>query len=154
MTHLENEITAYLDGVLDAAQRSEVEAHLATCEACRAVRDRLAWLRAEIAALPAPPSPSPRFRARFQERLAAGPERGLLRWWMPTWRRGLIGLGAASAVAAVAFLFITHQRRQEEMALRLELLENYELVASVGVVETPDDVALVAHLDELREGQP
>jgi hypothetical protein len=40
------------------------------------------------------------------------------------------------------------------MARHLDLLENYVEVASLGVVETPEDLEVAAHLDELREGRP
>jgi hypothetical protein len=43
MTHLEveNLISAYLEGELEAARRAECEAHLAGCEGCRALLDEV-----------------------------------------------------------------------------------------------------------------
>lgn len=55
--HPEEELSAYLDGHLDEAARSGVEAHLDACEACRAL---LADLRATKAALAALPRIEPR----------------------------------------------------------------------------------------------
>jgi hypothetical protein len=46
------------------------------------------------------------------------------------------------------------ERADLEMARHLDLLENYVAIASLDVVETPEDLEVVAHLDELREGQP
>ena len=40
------------------------------------------------------------------------------------------------------------------MAEHLDLLESYEVVASVGVVEAADDVQVVAHLDQLVGDRP
>jgi anti-sigma factor RsiW len=68
--HVREELTALLDGALDPARRSEVEAHLAACAACRAERDGLAAALLALRALPAPPAPSPGFEARFWARLA------------------------------------------------------------------------------------
>jgi anti-sigma factor RsiW len=53
MEHVRADLSAYLDGALAAARRSEVDAHLGTCPSCRA---SLAELRASallIGALPA-----------------------------------------------------------------------------------------------------
>jgi hypothetical protein len=46
-----------------------------------------------------------------------------------------------------------HRRDQAFLASHLDLFESYEVVASVDAVETPEDVDVVAHLDEL-EGRP
>jgi hypothetical protein len=46
------------------------------------------------------------------------------------------------------------QRADLEMASHLDLLENYVAVASLDVVETPEDLDVVAHLDELRGSRP
>ena len=48
--------------------------------------------------------------------------------------------------------------READVAAHLELLEDYVVVAGLGDVETAEDAAIVAHLDELapaaREGKP
>jgi hypothetical protein len=50
---------------------------------------------------------------------------------------------------------VSHQRsEQAEMARYLDLLESYELVASLDAVDTAEDVGVVAHLVELEEGRP
>jgi anti-sigma factor RsiW len=155
MNHPLSDLTAYLNGALDPERRAEVERHLEGCAPCRTERERLAWASSAIDALPAPPPPSPQFEARFYARLAAI-EQPAPRGWLASIRwRYLAPLGAAAAFTAVfVVLWASHGRRQAEMAAQLELLENYELVASVGSVDGPEDVAVVAHLDELREGRP
>jgi hypothetical protein len=60
------------------------------------------------------------------------------------------------AALLVFGIWIRHadDRSELEMARHLDLLENYVEVASLGVVETSEDVDVVFHLDELREGRP
>ena len=158
MSHPTSELTAFLDGALAPAERAEVEAHLAGCATCRAERDRLASALALLSRLPPGPPPASGFEQRFYARLArekAGlRERRTLfdrvawRWIVPT---------LAGALATAAVIVYTSKQKQEHeifMAEHLELFQSYELVASVGAVETPDDVEVVAHLDELEEGRP
>jgi anti-sigma factor RsiW len=155
MSHPRSDLTAYLDGALDAERRAQLERHLDGCAACRAERDRLAWASVAIGALPAPPPPSPQFEARFYARLAAAEQPARRPWPTAVRWRYLVPLGAAAAFTVLfGVLWTSHGRRQAELAAQLELLENYELVASVGAVDSPEDVAVVAHLDELREGRP
>ncbi len=158
MTHPTAELTAYLDGVLAPGERAEIEAHLEACPACQAERDRLASAIGLLSRLPRAEA-SPTFEQRFYARLATEraarvERRGFLeriawRWLGP-------GLAGAAAAAAVV-LYVGAERRDERfLAEHLDLFENYEAVASVGTVERPEDVAVVAHLDELilREGKP
>ncbi len=158
MSHPVSELTAYLDGALEPADRAEVESHLARCDACRAERDRLAAALALLTRLPPPPAPSPTFEQRFYARLAsekseARERRGFLdriawRWLAP-------GLAGAAATAAVILYAGARQRADEVfLAEHIDLFESYEAVASVGAVDRPEDVQVVAHLDELREGRP
>ncbi|HYQ80392.1 MAG TPA: zf-HC2 domain-containing protein, partial [Anaeromyxobacteraceae bacterium] len=150
------ELTALLDGALDPARRAEVEAHLRACADCAAGRDRLAAALSALGALPAPPAPSPSFEARFYARLAreghrpGGPLARLaaLRW------RVIAPLAGVATAAAVAAVVVVRQRADlAGMARNLELLDQYELVASLGDVDGPD-VEVVAHLDELGEARP
>jgi len=75
------QVTGYVDDVLDPAARAEMEAHLATCAACR---EQVAFereLKAGLNALPAPEL-RPGFEVRLQRSLAA--ERGRrLAWLLP-----------------------------------------------------------------------
>jgi anti-sigma factor RsiW len=158
VSHPVSELTAYLDGALPAAERAEMESHLAACPACRAERDRLARAIAALSRLPAAPAPAAGFEQRFFARLArekAGSRE----------RRGLFGRAAwrwlvpalAGGLAAAAVVVYSGERRRERdlfLAEHLELFQSYELVASVGAVDGPDDVEVVAHLDELEEGRP
>ena len=158
MSHPVEQLTAYLDGALAPGERDEVAAHLAGCAACRAEHDRLAAALRLLARLPAAPEPSPTFDQRFLARLArersgAGTRRAGLagrrgwRWLAPA-------LAGAAAAAVVVYAGARHRADERFIAEHLDLFENYELVASVGAVDTPADVEVVAHLDELGEGRP
>jgi anti-sigma factor RsiW len=159
MSHLGDDLTALLDGALEPARRDEVEAHLAGCPGCRAERDRLAGVLARLGTLPPPPEPSPYFNARLAARLAAepAPAAGLLGRLGP-WRwRLALPAAALGAAAVVSLVTARHQRAEERAAAQqLELLEDYEAVASLDDVESAEDAAVVASLDQLdaREGRP
>ena len=169
MSHLGEDLTAFLDGALAPARHAEVEAHLAGCVACRSERDRLAGALHRLGALPLPAEPSPWFETRLEALLAereaelaeqvARPTGLLSR--LTTWRwRLAVPMAALGAAAAIALVTVRHQRsaRAETLALagQLELLEELEAVESAGEVDTAEDAAVVASLDELdlKEGRP
>lgn len=79
----------YVTGRLDAADLALVEAHLETCEACRAELELERRLAAEVAALPSEAIAGPGARARLRYPLR--------------WRRAVpwIGWAAAAALAIV-----------------------------------------------------
>ncbi len=155
--HVEADLTALLDGALDGERRAEVEGHLAGCAACNGELDRLARALSALSALPPPPPPPPGFEQRFYARLAreAPRRRSLLdrlsarsvRWLVPA-------AGLATVVAVGIWARGAGERADLEMARHLDLLENYVEVASLDVVQTPEDLDVVAHLDELRGGRP
>ncbi len=155
--HVGDDLTALLDGALPAERRATVEAHLGSCEACRGERDRIARALATLAALPPPAGPAPGFEQRFHARLAreAPRRRPLLARLGFRPLRWLVPVTAAVALVAVG---VSHRRSTEradlEMARNLDLLENYVEVASLGVVETAEDVDVVSHLDELEGPRP
>jgi anti-sigma factor RsiW len=149
MSHVVPELSALLDGALDAAARRSVEAHLAGCPACRAEHRRLQGALAALARLPAAPEPSPWFDARLAARLAQAPRRGLL-GRLTGWRL-VVPAGGLAAAALAGVLVIRQQRGLElEAATQLDLLTEYETVASVDDVATPEDVAIIAQLDTLE----
>jgi anti-sigma factor RsiW len=155
------ELVAALDGDLSpdglAARR-----HADGCDRCRA---DLARLEAGIAALRAGSpavEPSPFFATRLAARLAAAPprRRGPSFYLGTPWRlAAAAGLAAAALVAGVTVLEVRGRNtRAAELAVaeRLDLYEDLEVVASVGDVDGPDDVAVIAALDgrDGREGRP
>jgi len=153
VNHPVKSLSAYLDGEIAAPERALLEAHLAGCASCRAERDRLSRALALIAELPPAPAPSETFEPRFYARLAAEkakrrPFLERLRWRFLA--PGLAGLAASAAVALLAVRHEAHRRSEEAfLAQHLDLFESYQAVASVDAVESPEDVEVVAHLDEL-----
>jgi Putative zinc-finger len=105
MTHVHEDLGAYVLGGLDADTESHVRAHLAECEDCRVAHAELSGLPAllDLAAVagsseedPLPPAIEERLLDRFARERAPAAER-------PRWRpRIALGLGGALAGAAVA----------------------------------------------------
>jgi anti-sigma factor RsiW len=154
VSHVVTELSALLDGALDPAARQAVESHLAGCPACRAEHRRLQGALAALARLPAAPEPSPWFETRLAARLARAPRRGLLGRWSG-WRLAVPATGLAAALLAGVLLVRQERGLELEAAAQLDLLAEYETVASVDVVESAEDVALIAQLDTLeRERAP
>jgi hypothetical protein len=52
--HPDSDLSAFIDGALDAAAAAKVEAHLSQCAACRAEVDALRAVKASLQSLPAP----------------------------------------------------------------------------------------------------
>ncbi len=155
--HVGEDLTALLDGALPESRRAEVEAHLDACAGCRGERDRLARMLSALRGLPAAPEPRPGFEQRFYARLAreAPRRRSLLAWLADRPLRWLVPATGVAAALAVAVGFQRSRDRADlEMARHLDLLENYVAIASLDVVQTPEDVDVVEHLDELQGGRP
>ena len=149
------ELVAVLDGALAPGALAEARRHVEGCAACRG---ELARLEAAVSALRAgspAPEPSPFFSTRLAARIASLPPPrragGLLR--AVSWRPVLAG-GLAVALAVGAVL-VQRGRTAEELAVaaRLDLLQDLEVVASVGDVETAEDAEVVAALDRLGPGE-
>ncbi|MGC3999936.1 MAG: zf-HC2 domain-containing protein [Anaeromyxobacter sp.] len=156
--HFHADLTAYVDGALSEAAAAALRAHLAGCPGCAAEETRLRAALRLLSALPPPPEPSPFFATRLEARLRQERERRTvwqrflqrLRW------RLAIPVAAVAAAALAAVLTVSHDRaREQAIADELDLLVDYEAVASVDEVATPEDAAVIAQLDALApEGRP
>jgi len=91
------QITGYVDAALDDTARTEIEAHLAACESCRAQADAERALRRRLLGLLHPPLPTG-IEERFRERLHRGTRVRL--------RRILVPLALA---ALLAFVWVRRQ---------------------------------------------
>lgn len=158
MKHVAEDLTALADGALPEERAREVRAHLAGCADCKAEQARLSAALSLLSRLPAAPEPSPFFGTRLAAAIAEEERkpRGLLERLSVRWRLA-IPAGAVAAAGLAAFLGVRAQRAEERaIAEHLELLSDYEVVASLDAVETEEDADVVAHLDELqpKEGRP
>lgn len=155
--NVEAELTAYVDGELEAAQASTVRSHLLLCADCRATE---ALLRQTVHTLAALPAFEPSFGLRrtvLQQVDAAGtPLRQRLRRWLRPAVLVPAGLVTASAVALLAVQALRPSLPPElQDGARLDVAMNYDVVANYDILglDEPDDVEVVARLQEL-EGRP
>jgi len=112
---IDQELSAYFDGELDADARARVEARLAASAELRGQLERLRTLEHSLAELPAT-APSPGFGAAVRSRIdrEARPQREplserepvseRLRAWLSRWRLGTALGGLAIATAALLLL--------------------------------------------------
>ncbi|HYH95133.1 anti-sigma factor family protein [Hyalangium sp.] len=149
----EEELTAYVDGELPSARRTEVEAHLGTCAECRSTETLLRHTLASLAALPEfKPSADTRravlakvdaLPLPLRERLKA-----LLR---PSVLMPSLGLAAVVGLAVVYTgsepqgLDVTDAGALE-LAANLELVEDYDIVG----LDSSEDLEVIEHLHELE----
>lgn len=163
MSHPRDDLTALLDGALPPARAAAVEAHLAGCPECRAEVERQRGALAALAALPSAPALPPFFSARLEARLreerarprglravlaAIGARAGR--------RRAIAWAGAAAALAVIAGLpaglWLRDRAEMRAMVEELELLQDFEAASAVAV-DTPEDLMIVARLEELERGE-
>ncbi len=128
--HPIEELTPLLDGALPPGRALEVARHLEGCASCRAEKERLAR--------------EGRPPRTWAGRLGPWADLSTLRW-------KIAAPAAAAALAAAIVVVAVRVQRAEEAAVaeNLELLLEYEAVASLGDVETAEDAAVVAALEEL-----
>lgn len=89
-----------MDGELDAADSARLASHLAGCEACRALRDRLATLSTRLREVPRYEVP-----AELRRTVAALVPRKRFLWKQQGWTHaGAFGAGLAVAASLAAFL--------------------------------------------------
>jgi anti-sigma factor RsiW len=156
--NVEAELTAYVDGELGPAETSTVRAHLLGCADCRSTEALLRRTVQTLAALPAF-EPSLGLRRTVLSEVEATPAPLGMRWG--TWLRPALLVPSGLLLASLLGVFLA--TRGGGPALPPELREgaaldvamNYDVVANYDVLglDSPDDVEVVAHLQEL-EGRP
>ncbi len=156
--NLEMELTAYVDGELGPTEASAVRAHLVGCADCRSTEALLRQTVQTLATLP-DFEPSLGLRRSVLTEVEATPAPlgvGLSRWLRPA---VLVPSGVLLA-SALAFVLTTHGGRpglptELQDGAALDVAMNYDVVANYDVLglDAPDDVEVVAHLQEL-EGRP
>jgi anti-sigma factor RsiW len=153
---MEQELTAYLDGELDAATRVRVETHLGSCPECQGTHALLERGLKRMEGLPAF-EPSAGARRAFLLRMDGVKDPWPLRlkgYLKPAVLLPATGLFAAGVVATVVAVHTEGRHRgadlgegQLELAQNLEVLENYEVLG----LQKPEDVEVVMHLRELEK---
>ena len=133
---MEQELIAYLDGRATAAQRREVEEHLAVCAGCGARAAGFQRVSSLLDEFPAA-DPSPYFDARLRTRLAADPRRRWWSLWIPQPRlalatAALVVLGAwVAAIPPEAPLPNSAQAEEDFRLIKdMHVLENYDVLAN------------------------
>ena len=158
--NLEAELTAYVDGELSPAQTTAVRLHLGTCADCRSTE---ALLRRTVQTLEALPSfePSLALRRSVLHQVEAIP--APLRQRLGSWLKPTVLVPSVTGLLTAGVLAVLVAKHGAQPTLPLELQDgtaldlamNYDVVANYEVLdlESPDDVDVVAHLQEL-EGRP
>ena len=152
----EEDLTAYLDGELSAAEAQRLEEHLPGCEGCQRTHALLKNALGELAALPRF-EPSPALRRNVLnavDRLPRPLAERLRAYLRPSY---LVPAGGMVAAAIVATVALQHQAGKRaaplspnaelELAMNYEILDNYEVLG----VDSPDDLDVVEHLSELEK---
>lgn len=156
--NMEAELTAYVDEELGPAETLALRAHLLGCADCRSTEALLRRTVQTLAALPAF-EPSLGLRRTVLTQVEATPARlgeRLGRWLRPS---VLVPSGLLAA-SVLGLLVATHSGRpglpaELQDGAALDVAMNYDVVANYDVLglDSPDDVEVVAHLQEL-EGRP
>ena len=135
--HIENHLLSYMDGRANAAERRDVEAHLAACAACRARVEEYRRLWHALDEAPAI-EPSLGFDARLRQRVAAEPRPRPWLWLMPSPRLAfavallaLLSVWVSSRPPAVVDSQVAAQTEQDfRMIKDLRVLEDYDVLSN------------------------
>ena len=135
---IEKQLIAYMDGRATAAERSEVEAHLADCGACRTRAEEFRLLWGVLDEAPQAET-SPAFDARLRARIAAEPPRqSLWAWLVPSPRLALavslllvLSVWISSVPApGPAVAEVAQSEAEFKMIKDLPVLEDYDVLAN------------------------
>ncbi len=135
---------AFVDNELDAAQRAELQQHIAGCAECGVQLDELMSLRTMMKrALPSMTTPA-QLRSRIERALDAEsaipvktkPPATRKTWQLPSfWMGAVSGMGLATASTVLAFLFVTTRLSNplvdEMVTAHLQSLQPGQLIAVV-----------------------
>jgi len=129
-------LSALVDGELQAGERAAVEAHLAACPVCRALKDDVELLQRAVAAEPPPPVPTDlaaRIRGRLAERAPASAIPVTRPWWAPRWPVPMPAAAAAAAVVVAALAWLAWPGgRPPGVAVRTGDIADHEAAGAAG----------------------
>jgi len=153
---VEKGLIAYAHGLAAVGERRDVEAHLATCAACRARVGEFRVVSTLLGEVPAI-EPSFGFDARVRQKIAAEPQRGWLglAWFAPQAR---LVLSAAMLVALTVWLVKLPANPSHgtvttptAMAVASPSDQDFDAVKDLGVLENYD---VVTNMDALSQLVP
>jgi anti-sigma factor RsiW len=146
------ELIVYLDQRASAAERRDVEEHLAGCATCRTRAEEFRSVRSMLDELPAV-EPSFGFDARVRQRVAAEPRRSWFGWFVPQAR---FALSAALLVALTVWIAKLPASRPVVQAPAPEPTvastdQDFDAIKDLGVLENYD---VVTNMDALSQLAP
>jgi anti-sigma factor RsiW len=149
---VEKGLIAFLDERASAAERRDVESHLAACAVCRARVQEFPSVSNLLGELPAI-EPSFGFDARVRQRVAAEPQPGWFAWLVPQAR---LALSAAMLVALTVWMVkLPTNRPPAPVAAPLAAApssdQDFDAVKDLGVLENYD---VVTNMDALSQLVP
>jgi hypothetical protein len=140
-------LAAYALGLLDDEERQDIEAHLASCSACRAELSRYEDVVGDLGAMAAPVPPDPALRDRLiaDVRSSASLPSSRRRHVPLAWMAIAASIAVISLVALGFLLAITIEERDDARHSEREIAEYLRdggtLSALVPAPGAPDDVA-------------
>jgi len=115
------ELSAYLDDELTPPQRTEVEAHLASCPRCQGELNEMKTLVTGVAALPKL-QPPPRFLSEVRHKIASDGKPGALTWqdyvFRPLWLK--VPLEVAALIVIIGLIIRSEHPLSAQKAAPLE----------------------------------
>src|SRR6266478_4406708 len=115
------DLSAYLDNELTPPQRTEVEAHLASCPRCQGDLNEMKTLVTGVAALPKL-QPAPRFLAEVRRKIASGGKVEALTWpdhvFRPVWLK--VPLEVAALIVIIGLVIRSEHPLPAQKAAPLE----------------------------------
>lgn len=139
------QLLAYLDRRANSAERREVEGHLAACSACRTRAEEFRKVWNVLDELPAH-EPSFAFDSKVRQRVAAEPERGWFRWFVPQPR---LAFSVALLAALTVWMARLPQNPTRSLAGAPTEEEQFQMIDHLGVLENFDVLSNSEVLSEL-----
>ena len=143
------ELIAYLDRRSNSAERSQVEAHLTSCAACRMRAEEFRKVWNVLDEMPIQ-EPSLGFEARLRQRIADEPRPGWFRWLVPQPR-----LALSMALLVALCVWVSRLPREYSTTLPMPApvteQQQYQVIENLGVLENYDVLSKFDALSELPE---
>jgi anti-sigma factor RsiW len=141
---ISTELIAYLDGRAGAAERHEVETHLAVCAACRARAEEFRGVWKALEEIPVV-EPSLGFNAQMRQRIAMEPRPQRWTWLIPSPRLAF----SLSLLVALSVYISSRPPAMTESAPPTE--EGFKMIKDLPVLEDYDVLSNFEALSELPQ---